>query len=232
MKKYLRVILIAVFSLAVGLVVVQALLFNTTSVLVAKVPIAVGTQVTADMVEAKQIHGDGVEPGAFKTLNDLKGAYAMTNIPAKGQVNKNNTSSDANPKNLSALVPAGQVGMMLPVNEINGFSRNLIPGDKIDILATLSTAKSATGKDTKDTIVVAENVPILSVEKTTDGKDVVGYQVAIDPQKAKDIHHILSTEDHQNNFAIRLLLSGYQNKQDIIPKSPEGDIVSRYVKAQ
>jgi Flp pilus assembly protein CpaB len=132
---------------------------------------------------------------------------------------------------MSALIPEGQVAMMLPVNQVNDFSRDLIPGDKIDILATLSEAKSATGKETKETVVVAENVPIISVEKSNDGKDVIGYQVTIDPQKAKDIHHILATEDHQNQFAIRILLAGDRNKQDVIPKTPEGDIVGRYVKA-
>lgn len=230
--KLIRVVLILVVAVGVATAVAQALLFNTTTVVVATVDIPVGVPIETSMIKLKTINQDGKEPDSFSDLKELEGAYSTGLIKANAQMTLSNSASAKNPHNLSALIPEGKIGILLPVNKINGFSRNLAAGDKISLLATVSTTKgSVTGNSVKDAIVLAEQVPILSVEKTSDGSDIVGYQVALDPQVAKDTDHILSTQDHDNQATIRVVLPGYNNKDVIIPRGPIGDISSRYIQA-
>lgn len=242
--------LVGVLGLAVATIVTTSLTGNTTTVYVAKSDIATGMKIDSKFFEKVSIPKDGVEPDAIldeKLMLNPKGEYSAyaNNMIVKGaQITKTNTSLPGEQNSIVAGLEDGQVAIMLPVKTTNGFTEGVNVGSRISLLATVDVKKtdkaSNQTKDSQETIVINENIKVLGLErdKTNNNNTVVGYYIGLPAQQAKDVQHILTAQgdDENRRSVLRVVVTKTQPDgtpyKDIIPRTPIGDLTSRYYQQQ
>lgn len=125
--------------------------------------------VPTEFVQPLAIHYDG--DVNVKRTNDLKkgltGFVAMVPIKKGEQITQNKISEPNIRTGLSPRVNPGKRAVSIPVNEITGVSKLVKPGDRVDVIAILSTRQGA--QTTKIAKTVLQDVPILAVGRSISG---------------------------------------------------------------
>ena len=114
-------------------------------VVVARVPIPVGTQLRAELLttELRPATNVAVRAGyVFNTVESLEGAIIGTAV-SQGQeildamLALNPTDLASFGSDLALYVEQGQVAVAFPINEFSGASFAMRPGDRVDVLMTM-----------------------------------------------------------------------------------------------
>ncbi len=98
----------------------------------AAAPLARGSVLDADDVEAASIPASLVPPGSIRTADQAEGRVLVADIAA-GEIVTGTRLGRSGAGSLSALVPSGLRAFSLPVAISPG---SLVPGDLIDVIAT------------------------------------------------------------------------------------------------
>lgn len=146
MKRSNRLVLVVGFVLAALAFVGVLFVLNQESgpdagpdrllatVLVAKSEIAIGDEVTPDMVEIKEIEPDAVEGTPLTDPSQLTGRQAVVPVPAGGQVNREVVGAVTDQTCISCALLPGEKAIAFQVDRVTGLDFLVLPGDHIDVI--------------------------------------------------------------------------------------------------
>lgn len=134
--------------------------------LVATQNIAIGTEITADMVELADVPENLLVAGALDKTDLAVGEVARVAIASGEQITDSKLGVPVPEKGLAGVVPVGMRGVALEVDEVTAVGGLLLPGDRVDILASY-IIEGAPGLAENERILrtetVLQNVEVLSV---------------------------------------------------------------------
>ncbi len=134
-------------------------------VAVAKTMIPARQVITEQMVTFREIPAKYVSPSALGSPGEALGKIARGDIYPGEQIIKNKILSPNDPGDgLAMLVEPGRRAVTVAVNDVTGVAGLLKPGDRVDILGTVSTGA---GKE-PITSTILQDIKILAVNKSMD----------------------------------------------------------------
>lgn len=140
------------------------------TVVVAKQPLRFGTELNASMLQEVPWPSNGLPAGAFAKIEDVVSGgrrIVLAAIEANEPVLALKITGPGQRATLSALVKPGMKAVTIRVNDVEGVSGFVLPGDHVDVVLTRQIEKgSAT------TQVVLQNTRVLAVDQTADERAV------------------------------------------------------------
>jgi pilus assembly protein CpaB len=133
-------------------------------VLVAKADILAGTVVAADKIEVRQIPASAIHTRAFRSADGVAGHVAVVPIFADEQVLSTMIASGETGSGLAYLLPKGMRAVTIPANEVSEVAGFVAPGDRVDIVGTVSQGNSSVSK------IFLQNVLVIAVAQQADQK--------------------------------------------------------------
>lgn len=146
------------------------------SVLIAKGYIPSGTIIRKDMVYVRKMPQEYIQPGAFSSTKELydedgKDKYiSLLPILEGEQLTLSKLSSIGERANISSAIPPGHVAASLVVDKNTGVGGLLVPGNRVDVLATLSYIPKGRREPTSITLTILQNVKVIAVGRRTIGQ--------------------------------------------------------------
>lgn len=177
---------------------------NFKQVMVPKETLGPKTLITEQMIKAKDVPVELIQPGTALNPQEVVGKITRTEIYADepilvGRIYKDNENNG----DLSLMIPEGQRALTVAVDDVSGVAGLLHPGDHVDIMVTFD---HETERTTLSTLLL-QNINILAVGQLLDnvqkGDKSVNTQtvtVAVNPDQAPLL--TLATE----RGSIRLML--------------------------
>ncbi|HET9199796.1 MAG TPA: Flp pilus assembly protein CpaB [Dehalococcoidia bacterium] len=199
------------------------------TVVVAAVDIPARSVITLDMLEARSVPVDALQPGSFTATEDVVGSVAVYPTPAGHQVLAANVSEFGAEAALSYIIPEGHRAIAVNATAVKAVGGYILPGDFVDIIGLFAWTAN-------DQIVVtstlAQDSEVLAVERVTelleleegvdggpplanserkDGIPLVGEEnpdalyliVAVTPQEAQRVFAADASNDAEFRFVLR-----------------------------
>jgi pilus assembly protein CpaB len=150
----------------------------TVPAVVAARDIPARTEITAGMVEVKQVPVDDRSDLAFSDPTQVVGQVTRFPIAAGEHILSTKvvalTGAAAEDESLSFVVPPGMRGVAITVNQVIGSGGLVLPGDYVDVIAVFDVefqtgGQDATSRETKEKFfasTVLQNVEVLAVAQT------------------------------------------------------------------
>jgi pilus assembly protein CpaB len=215
-------------------------------VVVAGSNIAQGTLLNSSNISTlftvKRLPSNGVPQDAVPSLSVLDGQVTATNIAAGDRVVASMISAPADSTvsgARAALLPPGQVAIILPVNDNISVGGAVVPTDRVDVIASIpvtTTGENGKSSDTLVTQAILRDVRVLATGFRTRPPAVNGQTqpadtnptpystltLALSPEDAITIQHLLA----QN---VRLALALRRPGEQTVPTTPvtSSDIARR-----
>jgi pilus assembly protein CpaB len=149
---------------------------GTVSVVVARNDVPVGTKITEDMVEVKQIPATAAISDPVSDLKEIVGQVSRFPVNSNEQFSRGRLIQAPQAKSLSFSVPQGLRGVAVPVDKTTSPTELLSPGDFVDVIVSGNAvnlaigaqsvpAAAANGTNFKAAVTLLQNVQVLSIEK-------------------------------------------------------------------
>jgi pilus assembly protein CpaB len=169
-----------------------------TSMVVAKVPLDYGDQLTATKITTIDVPPAALPQGAFKSIDEIADNRVVLRSMVPGEPVLLNKISGKNGRAiLSTVIDPSMRAAAIRVDDVNGVAGFVQPGDRVDVMLT-RTANEA--KTPTNTDLLLQNVKVLGVDqKSSEQKDT--------PQVAKAVTLEVTPEDAQ-----KLTLAGNVGK--------------------
>ncbi|ELV8768902.1 Flp pilus assembly protein CpaB [Vibrio harveyi] len=157
-------------------------------VLVAAMELEPGTVLEAKHLTTKLMEVDWIKEETLKVPEQAVGRIVANTIYSGEMVNPNRLAQPGEGATLAALIPENKRAITIRVNDVIGVAGFLLPGNKVDILNTISSGK---GKNAS-TKTVLKNIKVLAVDqtaKTNDNKPVIVRAVTLEvtPKEAEKL---------------------------------------------
>ncbi len=139
-----------------------------TTVVIARKPLEFGNELAADSLEERQWPADAVPEGAFAKIEEVVGAerrVALRSIAVGEPVLKEKVSGFGGRAALSQVIADGYRAVAVRVTDVSGAGGFILPGDRVDILLTISPTS-----EKLDTItnILLENIRVLAIDQEAD----------------------------------------------------------------
>jgi len=141
----------------------------TTSVVVAAQDIDAGTEITSDMVTVSEINSDAVISGAATDSSVVVGQVARVDILKSEQIASARVGVENDTEGVSGVIPQGKRGVAISIDEVTAVGGLLLPGNKVDIIATFVIEEGPgipPGYDLWRTQTILQGVEVISVAQT------------------------------------------------------------------
>jgi len=207
----------AFFALITGLLVynfAQTLekkaMIEYTEIVVAAEHIPVRTVITEKMLTTKSIPSEAVHPNALKDPKIAVGLISAGIIEQGEMISASKVHSQENRDNtMGYFVPTGMRAITLSVDETSGISGFIMPGDRVDIIASLvlEQEKDDETVSVSTSFVLAQNIEVLASginTKISPNVRNLAYSsitLAVTPEDALNISH--STINGRLRFILR-----------------------------
>lgn len=132
---------------------------RTAPVAVAAVDVPPGTPLRAETVRLVAWPATALPAGAFQSVDELQGRVVLTSLVADEPILAGKLAPVGSGAGLPPIIPPGMRAVSVPVNEVIGVAGYVLPGSRVDVLAT--TSPSGRPEDTT-TKVVLTNVQVLA----------------------------------------------------------------------
>ena len=156
---------------------------DTTDVVVAKSDIVTRAVLTADMLTRKAYPKSIVPAGAVANEADAVGQTTLSAIPAGAAVVRSQLVAANGRSGASLTLEKGRVLVAFPTVDPLTLAGLVRPGDRVDILATVSTGGGEAARKTQTTVQNLEVVDVLlsgrEGQKVASLTFVVEHQVAL-----------------------------------------------------
>jgi pilus assembly protein CpaB len=129
----------------------------TIATVVASQSIDAGTKIEADMVEVAYLPEDVQVSGAFDDASLVVGEVTNVTIAEGEAITPAKIGPLVEGSGLGAVVPAGMRGFGIHVEEVTAVGGNLLPGDRVDVIAVYETP------DAVVSTTILQNIEVLSV---------------------------------------------------------------------
>ncbi|MEW6173494.1 MAG: Flp pilus assembly protein CpaB [Bacillota bacterium] len=141
------------------------------------------TQVTTEMLKYKEIPEKYAHPDASRSAKDVIGKITLSDISAGEQILKSKLASEqGTSQGLAFRIKPGERALTVKVDELSSLSGMLLPGDRVDILITLSPESETGTKSSVMTATMLSDILVMAtgqvLESNKDGKAGAGYQTA------------------------------------------------------
>lgn len=156
---------------------------ETAPVVVAAVPIASRTVLTADMLRVQDIPLAGRHPDAIRAPNEVVGKVARTFLTPGEQVLNAKLFLQRQESGLAFIIPSGKRAVSVGFTEIIGSGGLVLPGDRVDVIGVFEarlplpssgpapSAPSPAAQQTYVAAMVLQNVEVLAVAQRLEGED-------------------------------------------------------------
>lgn len=150
----------------------------TVPVVVAKNDIPARAEITAGMVEVRQVPVNDRSELAFTDITQVEGQVTRYPVAAGEHVLSTKvvslTGPEAEAESLSFVVPPGMRGIAITVSEVIGSGGLVLPGDYVDVIAVFDVdfrtgQGEEVNRETEDRFLattVLQNVEVLAVAQT------------------------------------------------------------------
>lgn len=192
---------------------------DSVSVVTAAVDIPRNTVVKEEMLSKTQISKTYAQAGAIKEAEEAVGKVTNAKIFRGQQVlTKALTGPGDKDAGLALTIPKGKRAVTVAVNEVSGLNGLLMPGDRVDVAATLDFKGTDGGGEINQTSIILQNVQVLAVGKALDADAQTWAEkqdtettatLAVTPKEAQPL--IMASE----KGTIRLLLR-YPADEDVL----------------
>lgn len=166
---------------------------DTVTVVVATVDISRATVISAAQVATRELPSDHVPPGVISTVEDAVGRAALTNLGKGDWILARDLAGKNSGAGLAALIPQGMRALTIQTpNVAVGVAGLLIPGNRVDVLLTLTDPSGETGTSGTSAFTILQNVEILAVDQRLepppgikiDSKDLRSVTLLVTPDQA------------------------------------------------
>jgi pilus assembly protein CpaB len=175
----------------------QAASMPTTAVVVASADLQLGTALAKDDLQVIQFPEGAVPAGSFTQPSDIIGRGLIVPLVKNEPVLAAKLASKEAGAGLPPVIPEGMRAVSVRVNEVVGVAGYVLPGNRVDVLATASPTEARS--DTTSKVVLA-NVQVLTAgTRMEQGQDdnkptqVTVVTLLVDPEQAERLA-LASTE--------------------------------------
>jgi pilus assembly protein CpaB len=170
---------------------------KTTQVVVASANLTLGDELDADDVRVVEWPASSVPASAFHTVDDVVGRGVIAPMVQHEPILPDKLASKDAGAGLPPAIPEGKRALSVSVNEVIGVAGYVLPGTRVDVLATVNPSQNQTDVTSK---VILTNVPVLAagtrIERDgTDNKpiSVTVVTLLVDPAESERLT-LASTE--------------------------------------
>ncbi|WP_458388319.1 Flp pilus assembly protein CpaB [Sphingomonas sp. F9_3S_D5_B_2] len=193
----------------------QSAMNGTTKVAVASVPLAYGTDITADKVRFVDYPNSSIPPGVFVNAAQLlpagKQRVALMPIGVNEPILATKISGVGQGASIAALLPEGMRAASVRINDVSGVAGFVQPNDSVDVLITRQVANANGNQQLTD--VLLQNVRVIALDqqaKNDDGSPKVARTATLEvnpldaqklalAQEAGSLSLVLRKPGEQNN---------------------------------
>src|SRR5262245_34437733 len=221
MRTVLIVVLALVFggSAAVG---VHSLLTgakadepDTVPVVVASADIPRFTTVTPEMVTYRVCPKDLVPPGALTQIDEAIGRVSYLPLVKDEPVLDGRLAPRGSGRGLAAVVPKGMRAFTIQTPNISsGVAGFILPGNKVDVLLTLTNPGANDETGGGSTVTLLQNVEILAVDQRVEAP----ADNKVNPKELRSVTLVVTPEQ-----ATKLDLGQNKGKLHLALRNPEDD---------
>ncbi|AIW13177.1 Flp pilus assembly protein CpaB [Vibrio tubiashii] len=166
-------------------------------VIVAAQEIASGSVIEEQHISSKLLEVAWRDESQFMVEEELLGQVVATTIYPGEIVSRNRLANSGEGSTLAALIPENKRAVTIRVNDVIGVAGFLLPGNRVDVLNTISySATSAT------TLTVLKDIRVLAVDQTARTKEnkpiiVRAVTLEVSPREAEKLLSAQSKGDIQ-----------------------------------
>jgi pilus assembly protein CpaB len=187
---------------------------GSTPVVVAAVEISFGARIRPEDLRAVAWPKDSVPEGAYRNADEVAGKYASAKLVPGEVVLRSRALSEVGGSALSGLIEPNKRAITVRVNDVIGVAGFLLPGNRVDVLATRVDDRRAT------TRTLLQNLKVLAVDQTQGAQAdqdrpvvVRAVTLEMDPGEAEQL--VAATEEGSVQLALR-------NPEDLtVARAPE-----------
>lgn len=161
-------------------------------VVVARADIATRAVVTADMITRKIFPRTLVPTGAVQTEGDVVGQTTQAAIPAGAAVVRSQLVDAGGKSGASVTLEKGKVLVAFPTTDPLTLAGLVKSGDRIDVLATVTSGSGETARKTQTMLQNLEVTDILSSGR--EGQRVASLTFVVDHQVALVLKYLRDTQ--------------------------------------
>jgi pilus assembly protein CpaB len=176
---------------------VQTVAAPTQPVVVAAFDLALGSELKSDDLRVVQFPKGQAPDGVFARPDEIYGRGLIVNVVKNEPILSAKLAAKEAGAGLPPVIPSGQRAVSVRVNEVIGVAGYVLPGTRVDVLATASPTSSGSEKMTK---LVLSNIQVLTAgtrmeQDSKDGKpvQVTVVTMAVSPEQAERLA-LASTE--------------------------------------
>ena len=147
--------------------------------MIASVDINEMSTVDETMLQTIEMPNKYIEPGVITDPEQAVGMVALAPIKAGEQILSTKLTKPGPVTGLSLQIAPSKRGIAIPISEVNGVSRLLNPGDRIDIIAAVDVGKGTAQHREVKTLM--QDVPILATGNRVMNDLPIIYEKATDP---------------------------------------------------
>lgn len=130
--------------------------------------VAVGTRLSKEDLEYKEIPGDILHDGAVTSIDEAVGTLARQDLVEGEHLLRSKIHGEGDTSDLSYHLPSGKRAVTISVNEVSGTGGFIQAGDRVDVLTTADVEQSSGEDETESmTKIVLQNLEVLAVGEKT-----------------------------------------------------------------
>jgi pilus assembly protein CpaB len=175
----------------------QTVAAPTQPVVVAASDLSLGSELKNDDLKVMQFPKGQAPEGTFARPEEVIGRGLIVNVVRNEPILGAKLASKEAGAGLPPIIPAGQRAVSVRVNEVIGVAGYVLPGTRVDVLATASPTSNQSDMITK---VVLQNIQVLTAGTRMEQDDKEGKPVqvtvvtmAVTPEQAEKLA-LASTE--------------------------------------
>jgi pilus assembly protein CpaB len=147
---------------------------SSQQIVVAKMPLTLGTRITAADVQTIPWPGSSPVPGMLTRTSDAVGRAVIAPVVANEMILESKLAPKEAGAGLQATIPEGMRAVSVAVNDVVGVAGFVIPGTSVDVLVTGQIPGATQSGATNVTRTILEDVRVLAagqkIEQDRDGK--------------------------------------------------------------
>ena len=214
-------------------------------VVVATADIPRGVALSVDQVKIRDFPKDLAPAGAMTNLDDVVGRVLLMPLVEDEQVLESKLAAKGSGRGLAMLIPKGMRAFTIQTpNVATGVGGFVLPGNKVDVLLTVTGALGAeSGVNSSTTTTLLENVEILAVDQRVDApadnrvdpKEIRSVTLLTTPEQAAKLNlgqskgtlHLTlrNPDDDQSTEPRSVTLADFSFRQENPEESPAPEVV-------
>lgn len=207
---------------------------ETHPLVVASVPITLGTRLDATNLKVIQWPANQDVAGMFTRIEDCVNRAAITDLVANEPILESKLAPKESGAGLAATIPEGMRAVSVAVNEVVGVAGFVTPGTMVDVLVTGRALGGGAAGQGDITRTILENIKVLAagqkVQQDREGKPqtVAVITLLVTPDEATQL--TMGATDGKIQLALRNTIDTKKNEPKAIVQaalfSPQGAVAT------